>query len=232
VPTYGPVAVLPKNAFVDAYEQKNPYPYSPSKAKSYLTSHGWSVVANGTDTCTKPGTASSRVRPGIPKGAKLSFTFAYPTGTLWQQQLAEIEQSAWGSVGIHITLAPATFDTVIGDYVPPCTSASACSVEFGWWGGGWEYSRISIPLANCSSRPAPAATRTTTRARRPTPSSTDRPDDRQPRRLPELHRATASDDLAAQRGLRGARGDEEPAGFAPQASVSTLFPEYWYYVKS
>ena len=73
VPTYGPVPVLPKNNLVDSYEESNPYPYNPSHAKSLLTSHGWKVVPNGTDTCQKPGTAPERVRRQHPQGCEAQF---------------------------------------------------------------------------------------------------------------------------------------------------------------
>jgi peptide/nickel transport system substrate-binding protein len=232
VPTYGPVPVLPKNSYVDSYEQQNPYPYNPAKAKSYLTSHGWNVVPGGTDTCVKPGTGPSECGAGIPKGAKLNFSFAYPTGTLWQLQLVQIEQSAWSSIGIHMTLAPATFDTVIGDYVPPCSSTSACTAEFGWWGGGWEYSPDFYPSgellfatgagsnsANYSSPKADALIKATT----DTTANLDQYQNYIAQQLPAIWQPNADYEIL--------EVNKSLQGFAPQSSVSTLFPEYWYFVK-
>jgi peptide/nickel transport system substrate-binding protein len=73
VPTYGPVPVTPTNSFASSFEKENPFPYSPSKAKSLLSSHGWKIVPNGTDTCIKAGTASNECGAGIPAGTPLSF---------------------------------------------------------------------------------------------------------------------------------------------------------------
>jgi peptide/nickel transport system substrate-binding protein len=145
VPTYGPVPVIPKSSDVSSLEEDNPYPYSVSAAKKLLTEHGWNVVPGGTDTCTKPGTGSSECGAGIPKGAKLSFPFAYVTGTQWQEQTVQIEKSAWSSVGINVSVTPGTFDTVVGDYAPACASEKACNETFGWWGGGWVYSPDFYP---------------------------------------------------------------------------------------
>ena len=68
VGTYGPVPSEPQNAYATSYEKTNPYPYNPTKAKNLLSSHGWSVVPNGTDTCQKPGTAANQCGAGIPQG--------------------------------------------------------------------------------------------------------------------------------------------------------------------
>ena len=118
VPTYGPVPVLPKNDLVDAYEQQNPYPYNTSHAKSLLTSHGWKNE-NGVDTCVSAGTGPSQCGAGMPKGAKLNFTMVYASGTQWQQQVMQVEQSAWNSIGIKTALESNTFPTVHSDLCRP-----------------------------------------------------------------------------------------------------------------
>ena len=146
VPTYGPVPVLPKNDLVDSYEKSNPYPYNPSHAESLLTSHGWKVVPNGVDTCEKPGTGPSECGAGIPKGAQLNFTMVYASGTQWQQQVMDVEQSAWNAIGIKTQLVGNTFPTVISSYAPPCMSGPPCTIEEGWWGGGWEYEPGLLPV--------------------------------------------------------------------------------------
>ena len=232
VPTYGPVPVLPPNSYVSSFEKTNPYPYNPSKAKQYLTSHGWSVVPGGTDTCTKPGSASNECGAGIAKGAKLSFTFAYPTGTLWQQQTVQIEQSAWSSIGIHMTLAPATFDTVVGNYVPPCKNSATCTLEFGWWGGGWEYSPDFYPSgellfatnagdnsANYSDAHADTLIKQTTQGT----ANLVNYQNYIASQVPVIWEPNADYELL--------EVNKNLQGFAPQSSISNLFPEYWYYVK-
>ena len=40
---YGPVPVIPSNPYIDAYEAKGPWPYSPATAVKLLSSHGWTV---------------------------------------------------------------------------------------------------------------------------------------------------------------------------------------------
>ena len=125
VPTYGPVPVLPKNDLVDSYEKSNPYPYNPAHAESLLKSHGWKVVPNGIDTCQKPGTGPSDCGAGIPQGAQLNFTMVYVSGTQWQQQVMNVEQSAWNAIGIKTQLVGNTFPTVISSYAPPCMTGLA-----------------------------------------------------------------------------------------------------------
>lgn len=143
VPTYGPVPVLPSNSYADSFEKTNPLPYSPSAAKDLLTSHGWNVVPNGTDTCTKPGTGSGECGANIPAGAQLNFTWAVASGTTWITEVADDEASSWKSEGINITPQFSAFDTVVSNYAPPCSSP--CNLEMGWWGGGWVYAPDYLP---------------------------------------------------------------------------------------
>ncbi len=143
-PTYGPVPVVPANPFASTYEKSNPYPYNPSKAKSLLSSHGWSIVPNGTDTCQRPGTASNECGAGIPKGTPLSFQLPYATGVQATTEMMTAEQSAWESVGIHMTLTPQTFNTVIGNAVA-CTPGPSCTWQYEQWGGGWLFAPDAYP---------------------------------------------------------------------------------------
>jgi peptide/nickel transport system substrate-binding protein len=232
VPTYGPVPVLPKNDLVDSYEKSNPYPYNPAHAESLLKSHGWKVVPNGIDTCQKPGTGPSDCGAGIPQGAQLNFTMVYVSGTQWQQQVMNVEQSAWNAIGIKTQLVGNTFPTVISSYAPPCMTGSPCTVEEGWWGGGWEYSPDYYPsgetlfstgagsnAGNYSSAKADtliAATDTTE-------TSLDTYENYIAQQLPVIWEPNADYELSEVRNtLRGV---------APQNPFANLFPEYWYYVK-
>jgi peptide/nickel transport system substrate-binding protein len=232
VPTYGPVPILPHNSYVDSAEQSNPYPYNPSKAKQLLQSHGWSVVPNGTDTCQKPGSGSNECGANIPKGAKLDFTFTYATGTVWQQQVMTVEQSAWSSAGIHFSLTPETFNTVVGDYAPPCVSGTPCTLEAGWWGGGWEYSPDYYPSGellfgtgagsnsmNYSSSKADSLIAATN----DTNTNLDSYQNYIAQQVPSIWEPNADYQIVeVAKNLRG---------LAPQNPFSNLFPEYWYYVK-
>jgi peptide/nickel transport system substrate-binding protein len=232
VPTYGPVPVLPKNDLVDSYEKSNPYPYNPAHAESLLKSHGWKVVPNGVDTCQKPGTGPSECGAGIPQGAQLNFTMVYVSGTQWQQQVMNVEQSAWNAIGIKTQLVGNTFPTVISAYGAPCTTGQPCTVEEGWWGGGWEYSPDYYPsgetlfstgagsnagnYSNAKADSLIAATDTTN-------VSLDSYENYIAQQLPFLWQPNADYELSEVRNtLRGV---------APQNPFANLFPEYWYYVK-
>ena len=60
--TVGPVGSNPVTPFLSPQGKAgDPFPYNPTKAKSLLTSHGWTVVPGGTTTCTNP----SLCGPGI-----------------------------------------------------------------------------------------------------------------------------------------------------------------------
>jgi peptide/nickel transport system substrate-binding protein len=231
VPTYGPVPTLPKNDLVDAYEQSNPYPYNTAHAMSLLTSHGWKDVG-GVDTCEKAGTGPSQCGAGIPKGAQLNFTMVYASGTQWQQQVVQVEQSAWNSIGIKTALTANTFPTVLQNYAGPCQTGQPCTVEEGWWGGGWEYSPDYYPsgetlfytgagsnAGNYSSAKADSLIAQTTS----TNTNLDAYQNYIAQQLPMIWQPNADYELSeVANNLRGV---------APQNPFNNLFPEYWYYVK-
>ena len=131
VPTYGPVPVLPQNDFVDKFEQSNPFPYNPSHAKSLLTSHGWKVGPTAPTPARRPARARASAARGSRRVRKRTSRFAYASGTTWQQQVAQVEQSAWNSIGIKTALVGNTFHTVISNYAPPCQSGHAVHGEVG-----------------------------------------------------------------------------------------------------
>jgi peptide/nickel transport system substrate-binding protein len=110
--TYGPVPVLPKSQFATSYEESNPYPYNPAKAKSLLSSNGWKIVPGGTDTCI---TAS---KCGVPAGTKLALTMSYSTGEQWFVDQVTAEDEAWSSIGINVKLLPGSFTEVAGEAIP------------------------------------------------------------------------------------------------------------------
>jgi peptide/nickel transport system substrate-binding protein len=126
-PTYGPVPTFPKTNFLAPAEKKNPYPYSMSKAKKLLTSHGWTIHAGGTDVCSKPGTGSNECGKGIAQGTKLSVSFMYPSGSPDIDNEVQVMRSAYSKVGIHLTLSQAPFNTVLSDaYACIGKSAATC----------------------------------------------------------------------------------------------------------
>ncbi|MGH9298013.1 MAG: ABC transporter substrate-binding protein [Acidimicrobiales bacterium] len=141
VPTYGPVPVFPKNSFASKSESNNPYPYNPAKAKSLLSSHGWTVKPGGTSVCN----VGSKCGPGIKNGALLNFSELYAGGTQSIDQTVRSEVSAWSSVGINVSTKSTTFDNVLTTSTPCKPSSSSCSWEMGNWGGGWIYSPDYLP---------------------------------------------------------------------------------------
>ncbi|HUY98003.1 MAG TPA: ABC transporter substrate-binding protein [Verrucomicrobiae bacterium] len=135
-PGYGPVPQAIANPFVDSFEKDNPYPYSPSAAKSLLASHGWTVRPSGVSTCAKPGTGSHQCGSGIAKGTSLSFNLQYSSGQVATTQIAEELQSAASLAGIKLNLSQAPFGTVITTAATPCTKTGGpgCKWDMQWWG--------------------------------------------------------------------------------------------------
>lgn len=116
---YGPVPAIPASPFAPANAKSNPYPYSIASAKQLLTSHGWTVNANGTTTCTSAGSGANQCGDGIPAGTPLSFNIVYANSPAVVGQQVEALQSAAKQVGITITTVPKTFNFIIENYGVP-----------------------------------------------------------------------------------------------------------------
>jgi peptide/nickel transport system substrate-binding protein len=156
----------------------------------------------------------------------------YASGTQWQQQVVQVEQSAWNSIGIKTALEANTFPTVLQGYAGPCMSGQPCTVEEGWWGGGWEYSPDYYPsgetlfatgagsnAGNYSSAKADSLIAQTTN----TNTNLDSYQNYIAKQLPMIWEPNADYELSeVANTLRGV---------APQNPFANLFPEYWYYVK-
>jgi peptide/nickel transport system substrate-binding protein len=137
VPTVGPVGTLPVTSYLSPTgKQGDPWPYNPTKAKDLLTSNGWTVVPNGTTTCTDPAKCGA----GIKQGQPLSFTLPYATGTEWiAQEMTQLQSNASG-VGIKLSLDPRPFDQVTAIAAGNCVVAHiSCDWDMGNWGGGWTF---------------------------------------------------------------------------------------------
>ena len=133
-PTIGPIPVIPDSNLVSPLEKKNPYPFSLSKASAYLTDNGWKVVANGSSTCIKPGTAAGECGAGITAGEGLSFKLQYASGNGAIDIAMADFKSNLSKIGIKIDITQAQFNTVIGTAVP-----TNHTWEMQNWGGGWAY---------------------------------------------------------------------------------------------
>jgi peptide/nickel transport system substrate-binding protein len=149
---FGPVPTKP-SGLADAFEQTNPYPYSPSKAISLLQANGWTVDAGGVSTCTHPGVSSGECGAGIPMDAKASFGLQYASGSRPFDKEMALLKSDFSAAGIHIDLTTAPFENIIGE-LGPC----ACTAwDMGSWDVGWVYQPDYYPtgedLWSCSELP-------------------------------------------------------------------------------
>jgi peptide/nickel transport system substrate-binding protein len=143
----GPVGSYPATSWLSPQGKKGvTFPYDPAKAKTLLTSHGWSVAPSGTTTCAKPGTAAGDCGAGITTGSTLSFTFAYATGLSWVQSELEQLQSSAASVGIKLNLKPEPFDNVVSANAGNCVVAKIpCNWDMADWGLGWSFAPDYYP---------------------------------------------------------------------------------------
>jgi peptide/nickel transport system substrate-binding protein len=148
-PTYGPAPVYPPNKFAHGLELKNggPYPFSESKAVALLKANGWTVVPNGTTTCTKPGSAAGDCGAGIPSGTPLTFQEVYASGSQALTQVVDYEVSEWAKAGIKVSVVARPFNDVLKAAVS-CypTATKACHAwDMANWGGGWLYAPDYLP---------------------------------------------------------------------------------------
>jgi peptide/nickel transport system substrate-binding protein len=141
--TVGPVAATPATSWLSPQGRAgDPFPYNPGKAKSLLTSHGWTVAPGGTTTCTDAAACG----PGITQGTALSFTFVYESGVTWvQQEMVQLQSNA-SQVGIKLNLAPKPFAEVIAQAGGNCVAIKApCNWDMANWGFGWSFSPDYLP---------------------------------------------------------------------------------------
>ena len=129
-PTYGPVPQQPSSNFVSPQETQNQFPYNPTAAIALLKTHGWNVVAGGTDTCARPGSGSTECGPGITAGQKLTFGFEYATGSLAEDEEVSSLQSSFAQAGIKFSPTGAPFATVAGGMSPGCTKTSCWQMSY------------------------------------------------------------------------------------------------------
>jgi peptide/nickel transport system substrate-binding protein len=120
-PTNGPVPNKPVTSYVSPSESHPLYPYSPTKAKALLSSHGWKVVPNGTTTCIDPAKCGA----GITKGMALSLTAIQPTGFSDIDNMMQAIQSSMTQAGIKWNLVSLT-NNAIGATLGTCKPGSPC----------------------------------------------------------------------------------------------------------
>jgi peptide/nickel transport system substrate-binding protein len=145
---YGPVPAEPSNPYVDAYEAKGPWPYSPATAVKLLSSHGWSVKPSGVTTCTSPGAGAGHCGAGIAAGTPLSFTLQYANGVVWVNEEMLALKSSFAQAGIQVSLTTAPFDSIISLLAPCTKTEAACSWQMLNYGGGWTYGVDPYPTGD------------------------------------------------------------------------------------
>ncbi len=141
--TVGPVGSAPVTQYLSpALKGGSPFPYSPTKAKTLLSSHGWKIVPNGTSTCSNP----SQCGKGVKSGQGLSFNLPYATGTQWIAQEMQQLQSNASLVGIKLNLEPKPFNQVTALAGGNCVVAKLpCGWDMADWGGGWTFAPDYLP---------------------------------------------------------------------------------------
>jgi peptide/nickel transport system substrate-binding protein len=136
VPTYGPVPVAPKSAFVSRAELSDPYPFAPAAAAQGLRSHGWKVAPGGVDVCQRAGSGPGDCGPGVRAGTRLSVDLDAASGLQYVTEEVDQLKSALSRIGVQLNVRFAPFDTVVGDWAP-------CSKQGCWqmiyYGQGWYF---------------------------------------------------------------------------------------------
>ena len=145
---YGPVPVIPSNPYIDAYEAKGPWPYSPATAIKLLSSHGWAVKRSGVTTCTSPGSGAGHCGAGIAAGTPLSFSLQYANGILQVSEEMQALKSSFAQAGIQVSLTSAPFDSIISLLAPCTKTESSCSWQMLDYGGGWTYGVDPYPTGD------------------------------------------------------------------------------------
>jgi peptide/nickel transport system substrate-binding protein len=111
-PTTGPVPPKPANQFAPPVESANggagAYPFSITKAKSLLTSHGWQLVG-GVMTCE----VQAKCGAGVAKGTQAKFTMDYTSGFGSMVNQMGVFKSDLSRAGIQITTVGQSFSTML-----------------------------------------------------------------------------------------------------------------------
>jgi peptide/nickel transport system substrate-binding protein len=136
-PIDGPIPLQPKGPLVSPLEEKNPYPYDEARAESVLKEHGWKIVKDGTDSCSKPGSGSGDCGAGIGRGTSLSFPVIYPSGVASISDGMQAWKSWASAVGITLNIRELPLQT-IGDIANICTAGATCTWGMANW-EGWGY---------------------------------------------------------------------------------------------
>ena len=140
VPGYGPIPTAESSQFVSPVQKNNPYPFSTTKAKALLTSHGW-TEQNGTMVCTDAGTAATQCGAGVAKGTKFQMQVLSQSGSTVTDNMMSAIQSSLAETGIDFTIKSAPVNSVLSQ-TPQCTSTQQiCNWQLSFFGtaGSWYF---------------------------------------------------------------------------------------------
>lgn len=140
VSTYGPIPQGQSSSFVSSEQKNNPYPFSTTKAKKLLTSHGW-TEQNGTMVCASPGTGDSQCGAGVDKGTKFRMQVLSQSGSTVTDNMMSALQSSFAKTGIDFTIKTAPVNSVLSQ-AGQCTADQAgCKWQLSFFGtaGSWYF---------------------------------------------------------------------------------------------
>jgi peptide/nickel transport system substrate-binding protein len=235
-PGNGPVPVTYGQQWASPLEKAGgPYPYSPSKAVALLKAHGWKVVANGTDTCQRAGSAASDCGAGVAAGAKMQFQLLYASGSADFDQMNAAIQASESQAGIHITLKAEPFNTMVAT-TGTCNGASHPTSTCSWQLQQFGYQPYYLDpagaglfntnaISNYGGYSSPQEDQLIDETEYGSnPSAFYSYEDYTAQQLPWLWLPNTSSVVVYKKNL---------AGFVPSSPFDfTLNPEVWYYVKS
>lgn len=144
---FGPNPPEPTNPFETSYEKSDPYPYSPTRARKYLTDNGWKIPSSGAASCVRPGTGKGDCGSGITRGEKIPpITLQYnPASQSYTLEVSDL-QSAAASVGIEIKPVGTPIGTLFSE-IPACTpSQPECKWEMIYLGTAEQEEVTYYPL--------------------------------------------------------------------------------------
>lgn len=138
---YGPVPQTPPSPYLSKVQQDNPYPADLKKARSLLTSHGWSMGHGSVLECTSPGAGPGHCGPGIAKGKKLAFTILSESGSTETNNMMEYLQSSLSTIGIGLSIKYEPLNNVLDQSAECKPTQASCSWQASFFGtqGSWYF---------------------------------------------------------------------------------------------
>jgi peptide/nickel transport system substrate-binding protein len=140
VPTYGPVPQAQVSQFVSPTQRRNPYPYSPDKARALLAEHGW-TERGGVLRCTAPGSGAHQCGAGVAAGTEFRMQVLSQSGSTVTDNMMAAIQSSLDEVGIKFDIKTAPVNSVLAQ-TPQCKPSDAvCKWQLSFFGtaGSWYF---------------------------------------------------------------------------------------------